>query len=669
MFSTEEAQAIARAWRSFAETGTPDGEVVRPVIKESWKRSRRAGLDPFSLNKPSLTQKELDRRLTRRKNVIEIAKPFMRLLADFVAGSGFAVVLSDEEGCVLEVVADSDAVANACKESALVTGGVRAERFVGTNGIGTCLALNEPVLIWGEEHFFIGLHKWTCTGVPIHGESGEILGCLSMSGPKERVHLHTLGMVIAAAAAIEKQISLERSTAETLHMNQLLIAATENLPEGLVGINAMGSITHINHCACDMLRTAQERAIGRALGEVIDSPQLYCDVKSVTSEVIDREMTLKIGGKSVSHSVTLKPLQNNAGLSEGAIVIIKPTSSVHRLVNRVTAARAHYSFEHIVGVSEKMREVVRQASVAARSTSTVLLMGESGTGKELLAQAIHNAGRRRGGPFIAINCGGLPRGLVESELFGYEGGSFTGSKKEGHPGKFELADTGTIFLDEIADMPYDIQGTLLRVLQEKEVVRVGGSAGKQVDVRTIAATNKDLESAVQEKSFRLDLYYRLNVFSIRVPPLRERRDDIAILADYFTKKYRSKMNKPVMGIEGDALSLLREWDWPGNVRELENVIERALNVCESERITVQDLPHYLVSGETKREQPSESGEAREPWGALSTIETVQAQAIVEALEKTGGNIRKAADNLGLGRRTMYRKLRRYGLAPEQFRGA
>jgi transcriptional regulator with PAS, ATPase and Fis domain len=237
--------------------------------------------------------------------------------------------------------------------------------------------------------------------------------------------------------------------------------------------------------------------------------------------------------------------------------------------------------------------------MAALTNSNVLITGESGTGKELMAQSIHNASDRSHMPFVAINCGALPRGLVESELFGYEGGSFTGSKKTGNPGKFELADGGTIFLDEIGDMPLDVQVALLRVIQEKEVCRIGGSKPKRIDIRIIAATNKNLAEEVQNKTFRQDLYYRLNVLVINMPSLRKRKEDLEPLINSILERIKSRTNKPYLAIEVQAMNLLKSYDWPGNIRELENILERAANTCRNFTISKSDIPLNIFLEDTE----------------------------------------------------------------------
>jgi two-component system response regulator HydG len=301
-----------------------------------------------------------------------------------------------------------------------------------------------------------------------------------------------------------------------------------------------------------------------------------------------------------------------------------------------------------VGRSEAIRSVLETIRQVAPSEATVLVVGESGTGKELLARAIHQLSGRRAGPMIRVNCAAIPENLIESELFGYEKGAFTGAAGR-KPGRFELAHGGTLFLDEVAEMSLGMQVKLLRVLQEGEFERVGGTKTVTVDVRLVAATNRDLERMVAERKFRQDLYYRLNVIPIRVPPLRERYDDVPLLAAHFLRVYAEKNRKELRGITDDALEALQAYRWPGNVRELENAMERAVVLCKSDRIHLSDLPPHM--------QPEGSGAARKLVFSIGTpLREMEDIAIRETLRYTGGDKKLAARLLGIAARTIYRKL-------------
>lgn len=319
-----------------------------------------------------------------------------------------------------------------------------------------------------------------------------------------------------------------------------------------------------------------------------------------------------------------------------------------------------YRFENIIGVSGKMQDVFRKIAKVARTDATVLLRGESGTGKELIARAIHFQSSRKDNPLVEINCASIPENLLESELFGHEKGSFTGAYKM-KKGKFEIADGGTVFLDEIGDLPLSLQAKLLRVLQEKTFTRVGGVTNIQVDVRLIAATNSDLEKIMKERRFREDLYYRLNVIPIFVPPLRERIEDIGPLTEHFLEKYAAKNNRKVKGISHEARDILLRYDWPGNVRELENAIENAIVMCEGEYILATDLPAYLqIPGAGANALQSFLGDG-DSLTYRQKLERCEREIIRQALQETGGNKTRAAEKLGFTLRTLRNKVKKYGL--------
>ncbi|EOP60476.1 hypothetical protein IIW_04425 [Bacillus cereus VD136] len=333
-------------------------------------------------------------------------------------------------------------------------------------------------------------------------------------------------------------------------------------------------------------------------------------------------------------------------------------------LQRLQAGR--FSFQSIVGESAKMEEVKTMALKVSKSRSTVLIRGESGTGKELFANAVHHASPRARGSFIRLNCAAIPRDLLEAELFGYEEGAFTGAKKGGKPGKIELSHKGTLFLDEIGDMSLDMQVKLLRVLQEKEIERIGGTKTQKIDVRFIAATHRNLREMVQRGEFREDLYYRLNVFAIDIPPLRERKEDIVHLTEFLIRKLNEELGSNVLLLDERVRDIFMEHDWPGNIRELENVLERAMNVVEGTIIQVHHLPVYLRKRDLEEELDHETfagyqGEDEISYSLQTEVESAEKRAITRALEKTAGNRKEAAELLGIHRASLYRKIERYGI--------
>lgn len=337
---------------------------------------------------------------------------------------------------------------------------------------------------------------------------------------------------------------------------------------------------------------------------------------------------------------------------------IKNYDLTKELQNLRENVQKEYSFDNIISADGKMQDVFKLVSKVLNNDITVLIYGESGTGKELIARAIHYNGRRKAGPFTVVNCASIPRELLESELFGHEKGSFTGAHQR-KLGKFEVANGGTLFLDEVGELEMLLQAKLLRVIQEKEFERVGGTELIKTDVRIISATNRDLKQAVEEKDFREDLYYRLNSFPIYIPPLRQRRGDILVLAQHFLDSFNKKLGKTIKGFSKKALKFMYEYNWPGNIREMENTIERCMIISEADVIDVEDLPAHL--------RTNESSMSADISGALFADDNVVAfeklkeEAIKHALKVTSGNIVEAAKKLQLGRATIYRLMEKYNI--------
>jgi transcriptional regulator with PAS, ATPase and Fis domain len=364
--------------------------------------------------------------------------------------------------------------------------------------------------------------------------------------------------------------------------------------------------------------------------------------------------------------------------ADGFVMILRSIERVQKLVHRMTGARARLTFANVVGESSALKEALRLARLAANSNSTVLLHGETGTGKEIFAQSIHNSSARADGPFVAINCAAIPRELINTELFGYEGGSFTGADRQGRPGKFEQAHGGTLFLDEIGDMPLDLQTTLLRAIETRTIVRIGGQRVILADVRIIVATHKDLREEALRGNFRSDLYYRLNVLAINIPALHQRLDDIPLLVQHFLQRQSRALNRP-LAITAEAMAALQQYNWPGNVRELENMLERVTYLMPQTTVTIEDLPidirqSFAASKPFISIAPTDNAGTNHQDNHLSLSlaeknnralkeQSINAemQAIVQAWRASDGQTTRAAALLGISRTTLWRKMVKYGL--------
>ena len=432
------------------------------------------------------------------------------------------------------------------------------------------------------------------------------------------------------------------------------------MQEGIIAVDRNGRIVNINAAAAKMLQVAQKSVMGKELACLLSGLPL-ADSLSTGHDVFNREAFRLIRGQRVYYVATVKTWLGGTEVW-GAVVTLREMAEVKKIVSNLSTQEHCFSFEMILGDSPALARAKQEAAQAATGSVTVLILGESGTGKELFARAIHNASARRDKPIIAINCAAIPEALLESELFGYEEGAFTGARRGGKPGKFELADGGTVFLDEIGDMSLTLQAKLLRVLQERRIERVGSTQTTEIDVRIIAATHKDIESMVRQGEFRQDLYYRINVFPLQIPALRDRRQDLPLLIDRFLARYREKMAKNVESIDAGAYACLLEYDWPGNIRELENTIEYLVSIADSKIIEPRHIPQRIkmVRETGKSFPPIEVQPTR-----LLTIAELEKNAILNAIETFGLSMRGKArliKALGISKATLYRKLKQYKIS-------
>jgi transcriptional regulator with PAS, ATPase and Fis domain len=385
--------------------------------------------------------------------------------------------------------------------------------------------------------------------------------------------------------------------------------------------------------------------------------QLCTHIKKMLTEGVeftDVEVIMGPSAQQIHLLTSGKPIRDRNDII-GGVIKLRHIKEVNRLVNRFSRAEATYRLCDVIGDSQEMVKTRHLANLAASSNANVLLEGESGTGKEVLAQAIHNGSMCSEGPFVVINCGAIPRDLVASELLGYEEGSFTGAKRGGRPGKFEMASGGTLFLDEIGDMPLEQQVSLLRVLQERKLTRLGGDKIISVDVRVICATNKSLLNEIKQGIFRQDLYYRINVISIETPPLRTHRDDIPILFNYFLSKLCNANNLKIEYVDDEVIKGLMNYDWPGNVRELQNVVERIVSLVEEDRICIYHLPDELLTA-------NHSYSKTIPKNVKEKLKESEIQQLIKIYSDNKGNISRTANELGMSRTTLYRKLHQYEIA-------
>jgi len=631
----------------------PDSDTLHREILASHERCRQYGVDPLitcNLGQVHLSSEALTLRRKQNKDFLEVATAQLQELYQVIASAGFVVSITDNEGYILHIIGDHLALER------LATGkgmpGYRwTEKDVGTSAISMALARETPIQINDEEHFCKRGYGHTCSASPVFDDEKRLIGVIAMSGEASKVHPHTLGMVITAARAIENQIRITKTSKELLLRNNYMNAIIESIDSGVMAVDRDGIITQVNSHGRKILEWDEDLE-GKPLSTLFGSQDDWKRAMYDGSGYIDKEIFIK-GPHSVIQLInTTKPIFDSEGKVQGIIFVYHEINRIRKLVNKMAGSQARFTFEDIIGVSFNIQEAKKLAMLAAAGKSSVLLLGETGTGKELFAQAIHNQSKRRHHPFVAINCGAIPRELLESELFGYVEGAFTGAIRGGRPGKLELASGGTVLLDEIGDMPVDMQIKLLRVLQTGEVSRIGKHKSILINLRIIAATHFDLKQEVANGNFREDLFYRLNVLPIIIPPLRERPDDIVLLARHILNRCCQVLNKPEVRFSSESEQILKSYHWPGNVRELENVVERAVNLVNGNVIEPE-----LFGILTLRKNRTVFREHRE-----ALLDEVERQTITEIIQEMGFNISRASKVLGITRSTLYKKIKKYNIS-------
>lgn len=629
------------------------------IISRSRERSKAYGIDPAMAKAPEhnrLTKPQLQQRIRESQPFFDLVTRQMATLYSLLKGSGFSMAVSDHEGYILHILGDAAMIAQYKKRNC-VPGYRWTERDLGTCAIGLALEILTPVQVSGEEMYSLSAHHITNSAAPVFDPGNKLLGVIALSGDVSQVHTHTLGMVILAAETIRSQISEYEKSRELALRNKYMTALLESDNRGVIALDKQGHIIQLNRTARLLLGTMGADDMQEITALVNSNRELTAHLKQGKA-FWEKELTYTWGKTRQTLISSLDPIALPDAGTAGGLLLLMGKKRIMKLVNNLAGFQAHFTFDAIIGNSPALREAVTMAEVAAKGTAAVLLYGETGTGKELFAQAIHNAGPRQDKPFVVINCGAIPRELLESELFGYAEGAFTGAQKGGRPGKFELADGGTLFLDEIGDMPMDMQVKILRALQSGEIYRVGGSHPIMVDLRIISATNVDLDNAISGGDFRQDLFYRISTFRIDIPALHRRKSDIPELAHAFLARFRNTegaVNSPGTGFSQTALDRMTRYTWPGNIRQLENTVERAANMAGDRQIRARDLgiahtddvDTTLVSGKE------------------SLLKNMEKQVISNLMETHGGNVSKVSRLLGISRPTLYRKLAVHGLKQDK----
>ncbi|WP_432408652.1 sigma-54-dependent Fis family transcriptional regulator [Wukongibacter sp. M2B1] len=497
-----------------------------------------------------------------------------------------------------------------------------------------------------------------CCPIKVNGRVKGVIGLIAFDQNQKRSIVsnkeNLLEFLTRMSDLIATKLIEEKKTQEINLLAKELEVLLDSIDMGVVSLDTKGNILNYNSKAINIFGIKNKGEHLSNIKELVEDFELEPIVNN-KKPIRNRKFYYNVNGNNLSGIYNVNLIFVD-GEVIGLVLTFSKMNEVINVVNDVIGASLEMTFDDIIGKSTTLGLVKDFAKRAAKSTSTILIQGESGTGKELFARAIHFSSDRRKYPFIPINCAAIPENLLESELFGYEEGAFTGARKGGKTGKFELANRGTIFLDEIGDMPIHLQTKLLRVLQENLIARIGCRGFIPIDVRIIAATNKKLDDMVEDGEFREDLYYRLNVIPLYIPPLRDRKEDISVLANKFVDKFNYKLDKNIFEIDQDVIEAFMDYHWPGNVRELENTIEYSVNMATESSITISDLPKRI--GISKPEEVLNYSQRIIPIKDLEKREIMKA---MEVFGKSKKAMDKAASALGISRATIYRKIKEYYL--------
>jgi transcriptional regulator of acetoin/glycerol metabolism len=673
MVSTNIVEHEKRVFNILTHTfDAKDSKVPEDYIVDSWRRcTDQFGLVP-NLRPESniLSSNELAQAKEKYGQFLQVAEEECRDLYEQTKQSGYVIVLTDTNGVILSMVGDPS-LDNEFKRLNIQCGAMWMEQHHGTNGMGTCLYTGLPTIIHGGDHFFSDYRNMTCTAAPIHDPHGKVIAVLDATSfqaeGSKRGQIHTRALVQMAANFIEyryfQRYYRDAAVLGFHPRSEFLGVGTESL----LAIDKDGSIIGANRCALNQLEIDDRKElIDTQLTDILSLPSVSaCNTGFFGLHGIVPAHDLRNGRRfySVFHHIPEPALRNKSGSSNtNQFVTVYPSN------NKDCA-----DFKSLAGKDPRMAYNVRCIQRVLDKGIYVLLSGETGTGKDVFTRAIHNASKRRDKPFVALNCAAIPESLIESELFGYKSGAFTGARRSGMRGCILESNGGTLFLDEIGDMPLQLQTRLLRVLETKEVLPLGSHEPIKVDLNVISASHQDLRGLIDQGKFRQDLFYRLNGITLKIPALRERKDIDNLIR--CTLAMENHSDEPIL-IERKAFTRLMEFPWPGNIRELRNVIRTAIALSDDNAISLADLPREIANlekpviqhgvelkseviepVETSGRQLEEAGDGDE----FLPLENAVRETILQELERNRWNVTATAKRLDMSRCTLYRKLKKYNI--------
>ncbi|PEE29115.1 sigma-54-dependent Fis family transcriptional regulator [Bacillus toyonensis] len=606
-------------WKKFIDKGVLDSNRINERISESWHRCKQANVNPHMNKGQKILSSNIFQEQKKKSEIfLDIALPQIQNMRKTIDELQMMALLIDPDGYVLSLSGNKQTLKRA-KHINFIEGVKWTEAAVGTNAIGTALEIEEAIMISGTEHYSVASHSWSCAAAPIHNDDGKLIGVLDFSCPIEFSHPYMLGMVTSIAHAIERECSIR------VHQNEL----------------------HLIHRFLDVIDSDEQVVICNHRDVIVSAS------KSVRERVTNwSRMKLEDLMRYGLETKLEIPVYSNERMI-GKCMYLKEnkqmnTYSAFTFIKGIT-------FSGVTGTSKAFQHTLEEIKLVSPTDASVYVCGETGVGKEYVARAIHENSPRKDGPFIAVNCGSLPKELMESELFGYAEGAFTGARRQGYKGKFEQANGGTLFLDEIGEVPSEMQVALLRVLQERTITPIGSSKEVPVNIRIITATHKDLLRLVEEGKFRQDLYYRLHVYPLYVPSLLERKEDIP----YFIQHFCERKNWNVVFPKSICNQFLQH-TWPGNIRELVNVLERIYILSQGREICEKQVA-FLLQTMMGNQQQLELQVENKTEHTLNFREKIQRDSMIEALQKTNGNVSIAVKLLDVPRSTFYKRMQKFNL--------
>ncbi|WP_144469521.1 sigma-54-dependent Fis family transcriptional regulator [Bacillus thuringiensis] len=606
-------------WKKFINEGVLDSNRINERISESWHRCKQANVNPHMNKGQKILSSNFFQDQKKKSEIfLDIAIPQIQNMRKTIDELQMMALLIDPDGYVLSLSGNKQTLKRA-KHINFIEGVKWTEAAVGTNAIGTALEIEEAIMISGTEHYSVVSHSWSCAAAPIHNDDGKLIGVLDFSCPIEFSHPYMLGMVTSIAHAIERECSIR------VHQNEL----------------------HLIHRFLDVIDSDEQVVICNHRDVIVSAS------KSVR-ERINNWSRMKLE-ELMHHGLETKleiPVYSNERMI-GKCMYLKENEQMNTY-SALTFIKG-ITFPGVTGTSRAFQHTLEEIKLVSPTDASVYVCGETGVGKEYVARAIHENSPRKDGPFIAVNCGSLPKELIESELFGYAEGAFTGARRQGYKGKFEQANGGTLFLDEIGEVPPEMQVALLRVLQERTITPIGSSKEVPVNIRIITATHKDLLRLVEEGKFRQDLYYRLHVYPLYVPSLIERKEDIP----YFIQHFCEQKNWNIVFPKSICNQFLQH-TWPGNIRELVNALERIYILSQGREICEKQVA-LLIQTMMGNQQQLELQVENKTEHTLNFREKIQRDSMIEALQKTNGNVSLAAKLLDVPRSTFYKRMQKYKL--------